>query len=28
VVSEEKRFNKQGDIESIFRQIKAQKTSD
>lgn len=28
VVSEEQRFNKQGDIESIFRQIKAQKTSD
>jgi len=26
-VSEEQRFNKQGDIESIFRQIKAQKSS-
>jgi len=25
VVSEEKRFNRQGDIESIFRQIKAKK---
>jgi hypothetical protein len=28
VVSEEQRFNKLGDIESIFRQIKAQKTGD
>jgi hypothetical protein len=28
VVSEEKRYDKKGDIESIFRQIKAQKTGD